>query len=697
VTGGEDKKVNLWAIGKPNCIMSLGGHTTAIQSVRFGPTENQVCAGSLAGTLKIWDLEAPRLIRSLSGHKGSIRAIEFHPYGNFIASGSSDANVKLWDIRRKGCINTYQGHVMAVNSLRFSPDGQWVASAGQEGTVKLWDLRTGKMLREFPEHMGPVNSVEFHPHEFLLASASQDETLNFWDLENFTLVSATNKEVPYSRSLHFSSGGECLFAGGTDILRVYGWEPARTIASILIPWGKIQDMVTTDTRLIGASYHLSNVSIWIVDPSQLSEQPNSEESSPVHTSPFSHGNSLRKSFNKQKPTPEARKSLSVKTIEESERSETDPEDDTAPEIPDVNDYRAVFQPSRSYITAPQVIQTPFPPSPPRISFEPPTPSIDHSVLRQRSVSPQEKVRETQRRHSTCREETSDHETEFPVKLSSIHHSSSETSLPRVITQHRSVSKHTKATFHSNLSNKTVLRETKSDKGCSVTSSRAVSPSLINSTERHEEFVPMATDKPSGLDLDDFLPKNYQRGLSYSQSVPDMSEAEVLSSLNRGYESIMAILVTRNRNLQIVHSLWRNKDLKAAVDAAVNMSDNSVIVDFLGVIIHRPRVWNLDICVVVLPAIYDLLQSKYETHMRAGCEALRLIVRNFISLIKSNVFSGCSTVGVDICREERYNKCMKCYNNLLAIRSFLLKRQTLQGPLGQIFRDLHVSLQTIDAN
>ena len=25
VTGGEDKKVNLWAVGKPNCIMSLTG------------------------------------------------------------------------------------------------------------------------------------------------------------------------------------------------------------------------------------------------------------------------------------------------------------------------------------------------------------------------------------------------------------------------------------------------------------------------------------------------------------------------------------------------------------------------------------------------------------------------------------------------------------------------------------------------
>ena len=30
VTGGEDKKVNLWAVGKPNCIMSLSGNNPIV-------------------------------------------------------------------------------------------------------------------------------------------------------------------------------------------------------------------------------------------------------------------------------------------------------------------------------------------------------------------------------------------------------------------------------------------------------------------------------------------------------------------------------------------------------------------------------------------------------------------------------------------------------------------------------------------
>ena len=118
-------------------LQSLSGHTTPIECVRFGHTEELVCAGSASGALKIWDLEAARLVRTLTGHKAGIRCIDFHPYGDFLSSGSGDTNLKLWDIRRKGCIFTYKGHSETVTCLKFSPDGQWVASGGEEGAVKV--------------------------------------------------------------------------------------------------------------------------------------------------------------------------------------------------------------------------------------------------------------------------------------------------------------------------------------------------------------------------------------------------------------------------------------------------------------------------------------------------------------------------------------------------------------------------------
>ena len=60
---------------------SLCGHTTPVECVRFGHTEELVCAGSQSGALKIWDLEAARLVRTLTGHKAGLTCVDFHPYG----------------------------------------------------------------------------------------------------------------------------------------------------------------------------------------------------------------------------------------------------------------------------------------------------------------------------------------------------------------------------------------------------------------------------------------------------------------------------------------------------------------------------------------------------------------------------------------------------------------------------------------
>ena len=43
---------------------------------------------------------------------------------------------------------------------------------------------------------------------------------------------------------------------------------------------------------------------------------------------------------------------------------------------------------------------------------------------------------------------------------------------------------------------------------------------------------------------------------------ELSESEVTSSILKGHESMMAVLATRGRNLEITHKLWQNKDAKA---------------------------------------------------------------------------------------------------------------------------------------
>lgn len=41
-----------------------------------------------------------------------------------------------------------------------------------------------------------------------------------------------------------------MYAGSPDVLKVYGWEPARTFDTVAMGWGKIQDIAIAQNQLV---------------------------------------------------------------------------------------------------------------------------------------------------------------------------------------------------------------------------------------------------------------------------------------------------------------------------------------------------------------------------------------------------------------------------------------------------------------
>ncbi|KAF9672294.1 hypothetical protein SADUNF_Sadunf11G0026400 [Salix dunnii] len=265
ITGGDDHKVNLWAIGKPTSLMSLCGHTSPVESVAFDTSEVFVLAGASMGAIKLWDLEEAKMVRTLTGHRSSCTAVEFHPFGEFFASGSTDTNMRIWDIRKKGCIHTYKGHTRGISTIRFTPDGRWVVSGGCDNVVKVWDLTAGKLLHDFKFHEGHIRSIDFHPLEFLLATGSADRTVKFWDLETFELIGSTTPEATGVRSITFHPDGRTLFCGLDDSLKVYSWEPVICHDAVDMGWSTLGDLCIHDGKLLGCSFYRNSVGIWVGD------------------------------------------------------------------------------------------------------------------------------------------------------------------------------------------------------------------------------------------------------------------------------------------------------------------------------------------------------------------------------------------------------------------------------------------------
>ncbi|KAJ3319917.1 hypothetical protein HDV06_005816 [Boothiomyces sp. JEL0866] len=261
-TGGQDRNVNLWAIGKQKSILSLTGHVTQVDSVALDWPEELVVAGSAGGSLKLWDLEQAKVIRTLSGHRSNIKSVEFHPFGEFFASGSSDLSIKIWDVRRKGCIQTYHGHDLGINSLKITPDGRWIASGSEDGTVKIWDMTAGKLLHTISDADGPIHSLSFNPTEFIIASCSMDGYLRVYDLQNFELISSYKES--YSEQIIFTPDGQNLLAGAQDALQILTWEPITLVNEVPVKWSNVKDIkVLPDSdKAIACTINGSFIDVW---------------------------------------------------------------------------------------------------------------------------------------------------------------------------------------------------------------------------------------------------------------------------------------------------------------------------------------------------------------------------------------------------------------------------------------------------
>eukprot|EP01044_Picomonas_judraskeda_P007063 COSAG03_NODE_738_length_6028_cov_159.171698_5_plen_689_part_00 len=265
VTGGDDARVNMWAVGKPNPIISLEGHASAVECVSFDWNEEVVIAGSAGGQLKLWDLENSKVMRTLAGHRAGCLAVDFHPFGEYFASGSLDTNLKIWDIRKKNCIVTYTGHTKGIEHVRISPDGRWVVSGSQDGMVKLWDLRAGKLMSDF-QHAAAITSMDFHPCYFQLATGCADRTVRVWDLENLQLLHHTPAEATGITSVRFVPDGRHLVTTCRDYLRARKLEPEHEICdTVRVDWNNFGDLAFNSGQLVACTMSSTFVGVWLVD------------------------------------------------------------------------------------------------------------------------------------------------------------------------------------------------------------------------------------------------------------------------------------------------------------------------------------------------------------------------------------------------------------------------------------------------
>ncbi|KAJ3682247.1 hypothetical protein LUZ60_014820 [Juncus effusus] len=733
LTGGEDNKVNLWSIGKPNAILSLSGHTSPVECVNFDPSEVLVAGGAASGTIKLWDLEEAKVMRSLTGHRSNCMSIDFHPFGEFFASGSLDTNLKIWDIRRKSCIHTYKGHTRGVNILRFTPDGKWIVSGGEDSSVKIWDLTAGRLLNDFKMHEGQIQCLDFHPNEFLLATGSADKTVKFWDLETFEMIGSSGPEtvqgpndsspqVPLAqqmlryaggvRSMTFNKDGKTMFCGLHESMKVLSWEPMRCHDIVDVGWSKLSDLHVHDGKLLGCSSNQSCVGIWVVDLAQV--EPYAVKKAGLGVREQTESNitatfarlSVSKANDNQPSTPK-RNSVSSKPALLSRKITPKP---LLTKSDDADVALTVSKPNSKETTIP-------------IPLSRTRQKIDSSTNKEIYVAPVIVPRTNPKEPAA---DVALPKIEIPKveresrDVTSKENQNSEISVPkppRVGTRRKHIGEDSDKEENTQNARIAINRENREN--------FVINRNLIRHRRSVTAFEEPIFGRERNLDLvrTDTVPvQTFNVGLRGTARAPvvildrsknsnthegikvrpllagketeSTSDEDSISDILENHNEFLTTCQTRLTKLQVVHRLWMKSDLKGVTNAMEKMSDHAVLADFINILMEKSENITLDFCTSLLPLVTSLFESRFDRHLSVALEMLHKLVKNFGSMIYSTV-NAPPSVGVDLHMEERLERCNLCFIELEKVKTSLLPPILRRGgSVGKSAQELNLFLQDI---
>nr|KJB34817.1 hypothetical protein B456_006G086000 [Gossypium raimondii] len=748
ITGGDDHKVYVWAIGKTTSLMSLCGHSSPVESLVFDSEEVSVLAGASTGAIKLWDLEETKMVRGFTGHRSNCTAMDFHPFGEFFASGSMDRSLKIWDIRKKGCIHTYKSHTRGISSIRFSPDGRWVVSGGFDNVVKVWDLTAGKLLNEFKFHEGHIRSINFHPLEFLLATGSADRTVKFWDLETFELIGSSKPEAKGARSVTFHPDGKTLFCGSDDGFKVYSWEPIVCHNSADMGWSTLGDLCINKGKLLGCSYYRNSVGVWIADIAHIVPYGQKDHMEKA-------GNFMRSTLGSRPLSPDYEtkeiKNIYVDTaggypvVMQKDVSLKSPK----PVLPlDANEknqaaenqspgaglnIKSNGQSGDKSVTKPSVVLQDVDKDYTNTGEE----SITFSGTKSGMLLKPGHVRrlsfnnfEVEKLSAAVEPGThSDMKTglDSAIDLDSETRTSPNQDILAVVPgttrslverferQEKLNSGRDLASDNGNCAGNRSSRmeSTCSSKGSitgdqisshassgivtaiSIKESTSASDGIILRNQFSQREATSATMTGNHIPLRGLNSSNDENVSIIESQIPkgepsSATDGSITDNLMQTHDIFVSTLRSRLTKLQVVRLFWVKNDIKGAIDALRKLPDHSVQVDSISVFMQKMEILTLDLFSGLLPVLTGLLDSKIERHVIVSLEMLLKLVAVFGPVIRLTALAPRS-VSVDLHGEQRRECCNQCSMQLEKIHKLLPLLQR-GGTIARCAHELNLVLQ-----
>jgi len=177
VSGSSDRTVKLWDMQTGGVIKTYD-HTNVVYSVSISPDSVTLASGCLDGSIYLWGVWTGVCFCVINGHSNAVSSVNFSPTNSqHLISASTDHTVQQWDINGSRIGPTYEGNYVA-----FSLDGTHFVS-WRDLVAKIHDSKSGAVITELqvPNDNDMIYCCRFSPSGELIA-ASTGQNIYVWDI-----------------------------------------------------------------------------------------------------------------------------------------------------------------------------------------------------------------------------------------------------------------------------------------------------------------------------------------------------------------------------------------------------------------------------------------------------------------------------------------------------------------------------------
>lgn len=122
VSGGSDEVIRIFCMKKRSDVGTLMQQEGTVSCLQiFG--ESHVFSGSEDGTICIFDTKNWECLKTLRGHKSAVNSFSIHPSGKMLLSVSRDKTLRTWNLIKGRC--AYITNLKSVaDHVMWAPNGQ---------------------------------------------------------------------------------------------------------------------------------------------------------------------------------------------------------------------------------------------------------------------------------------------------------------------------------------------------------------------------------------------------------------------------------------------------------------------------------------------------------------------------------------------------------------------------------------------